>query len=248
MVETIFIAMVYETIVVIFVSILLALILLKYLEKKHKLTLYLFFIFVNFTLAILFSWISKVLVIFSDIEYIKDINITMDPGTLESWFVLRIVDFRFSFLFTTIAIYLSYILKVKAFEKEYNPIYRVIVIIFGIYTGFHSIFIYQAGSVLSMLLAFLFPFIYMSMIYFPFMFRSIQSYKAIKDPIFKRGFLSLAIMSLSFTLVFFFFVIDRLLILLGNPRFTIFYFLAWASVVVGILGAYLGYIRPRSKD
>lgn len=54
-------------------------------------------------------------------------------------------------------------------------------------------------------------------------------------------------MSLFFMLVLLNFLIDRVLILLGDPGFTFFYFLGWSCVIIGIVCAYLGYIKPKSK-
>jgi hypothetical protein len=193
--------------------------------------------------------LSKFLVIFSNIQYIKDIYTPTDPGTVESWFVLRIVDFRFVFIAVTIAIYFSYVFKVKIFQEEgYNPIHRIIVIAFCIWTIFYNLFFYVAGSQLLMALAFFFTFVYMSMIYFPFMKSSINSYLETDDPVYKKAFLSLIIMCIGLMLIFFLFTVDRVLILMGWPRFTIFYFIAWASALLAIVGAYLGYIRPKSKE
>ncbi|MFX1394016.1 MAG: hypothetical protein ACFFAH_10620, partial [Promethearchaeota archaeon] len=211
----IFVAWVYETIIVSISTILLILILMKFFERRHELTLYLFLVFIFFTLAIFFSWVSKFLVLFSNIQYIKDIYKPTDPGTIESWFVLRIVDFRFSFIFTTIAIYFSYVFKIKIFHSEYNKNHRIIVIAFGIWTIFYNLFIYVAGSQLLMAFAFFFPFVYMSMIYFPFMKCSVKSCIDVDDRVFKKAFLSLVIMCIGFMLIFFFFTIDRILILQG---------------------------------
>lgn len=60
--------------------------------------------------------------------------------------------------------------------------------------------------------------------------------------------ISLAIMSISFMLIFLNFAIDRILILLNTPGFTLFYYLAWISAIIGIFGAYYGYIRPKSSE
>jgi hypothetical protein len=87
----------------------------------------------------------------------------------------------------------------------------------------------------------------MLIIYLSFASRSFQSYRATREAYYKKAFLSLAVMSICFILVFIMFLIDRLLILLGSPGFTVFYFLAWSFAVLGILGAYLGYIKPKSK-
>ena len=243
----IFIGMLYETIIIVVASILLILIFKKYSEKKHRLTLYLFVIFINFLAAIIFSWLSKLLVFYSGIEYVYN-SAVQPPNDPLSWIILRIIDFRISFIFITIAVFFSYILRVGVFEKGYNPIYKVIVIIFGIWTVFYTLIIYVRGNTLFDVFAFLFVFIYMSMIYFPFMIQSYKLYKSVDEKIYKNAFLSLSVMSLFFILVLLGFLLDRVLILLGSPGFTIFYFLAWSFVIIGMLGAYLGYISPKSKE
>ena len=53
---------------------------------------------------------------------------------------------------------------------------------------------------------------------------------------------------LQLILIFLNFAIDRVLIFLGSPGFTVFYFLAWIFAIVGIFGAYTGYIRPKSSE
>jgi hypothetical protein len=88
----------------------------------------------------------------------------------------------------------------------------------------------------------------MVMVYVPFLRRAIQSYRGVEEKNYKQAFLSLAIMSFSFTLIFLNFAIDRVLIFLGSPGFTAFYFLAWISAIVGIFGTYYGYIRPKSSE
>ncbi|TFG14879.1 MAG: hypothetical protein EU531_08860 [Promethearchaeota archaeon] len=240
-----FVGMVFESVIIICATIILVLILLKYLEKKHQLTLYLLLIFLLYTIAIIFSWLSKVLILYSGIDFIMDRNLS-DPGTLFSWIIYRIIDFRISFVLLSIAIYLSYVLKVKVFEKGYNAIERVIVIITFATTFLCSLFLYEPGNVLLDAIAFLFIFIFMTMIYFPFMFRSYQSYRLTEEDLFKKAFLSLCLMSLFFIMVPFNFLLDRLTILAGGAGFTVFYFLAWIFVFLGIIGAYFGYIRPRT--
>ncbi len=247
MVDLIFIGMVYETVIIVVISVLLALIFKKYLAKRQKLTLYLFLIFLSYLFGIMFSWVSKVLVLYSGIDYIYNAAAS-DPGTPMSWILLRIIDFRISFIFVTLSIYLSYVLKVNVFEKGYNRVQRFVVIVYSIFTGLYCFIVYQRGNTMLDVLAFLFVFIFMFMIYVPFMARSLNSYKTVNDSIFKKAFLSLAIMSISFILVFFCFFIDRVLILFGSPGFTAFYFLAWSFVIVSLVFTYLGYIRPKAKQ
>ena len=242
-----FIGMLYEMVIIIIASILLILILNKYNEKKHRLTLYLFIIFLNFLAAIIFSWLSKVLVLYSGEEYIYNSTVPA-PNDALSWMILRIIDFRMSFIFITIAIFFSYILKVGVFEKGFNPIHKKIVIIFGIWTALYSLIIYERGNTLLDVFAFLFVLIYMTMIYFPFMIQTYKNYKIVEEKVYKNAFLSLSLMSLFFVLVLLSFLLDRILILFGSPGFTIFYFLAWSFVIGGMLCAYLGYISPKSKE
>ena len=235
-----FIGMIFEIFILIFAAVLLVLILKKFFIKRHKLTRLLFLIFLSYFFAILFSWLSKVFVV-SQLEVVQD-------GSIIAWMLNIILDFRLSEFFVTIAIFMSYILKVNVFEKGYNTLQRYVIIIYGIFSCVYILFIYENGNTLLDIIAFLIVFIYMVMVYAPFLRRSIESYRAVEEKTYKHAFLSLAIMSFSFMLIFLNFAIDRILIFLGSPGFTVFYFLAWISVIVGIFGAYYGYIRPKSKE
>jgi hypothetical protein len=244
--ELVFIGMTFESFIIIIAIILLILILKKYYEKRHQLTLYLFLIFLFYVIAIVFSWLSKILVLYSGIEYVYN-QAASDPGTFLSWTLLRIADFRISFVFLSIAIFLSYILKVNVFEKGYNNIFRIIVIIYTFITGGYSLVIYQRGNTLLDAIAFLLIFLFMAIIYIPFFIRSYESYKSSDEKVVKNAFFSLALMSIFFIIVPLNFLIDRIMILLGGPGFSVFYFLAWTFVILGVVGAYFGYIKPRVK-
>ncbi|MFX1413395.1 MAG: hypothetical protein ACFFA2_06100 [Promethearchaeota archaeon] len=98
-------------------------------------------IFLNYVIVIIFSWLSKILVLYSGEEYIYN-ELAPDPGTPISWIVLRIIDFRISFLFLTIAIFISYILKVNVFGKGYNKVQKYLVVILGIITGGYSFIVH----------------------------------------------------------------------------------------------------------
>ena len=247
MVELIFIGMIYESIIIIITIILLILIFERYQFKKQRLTLILFIIFLNLLLAIVSSWLAKILVLYSGIDYIEDASVK-DPGTPVSWILLRISSFRISFVFVTVAVFYSYILKVNVFENEYHPIHKIIVVIYGVFTLIYSLVVYQKGINFLDIFAFLFVLIYMIIIYIPFLYRSLEVRKTTNIPIYRNAFLSLAIMSLCLILVFVNFLIDQVIIFLGYPSYTIFYFAAWTSAVIAVLGAYLGYIRPKSRE
>jgi hypothetical protein len=235
-----FIGMIFELFIILIAAVLLILITKKYFVKRHKLTRLLLIIFLNYFIAIFFSWLSKVFVVMG-VTVIQDAFII-------TWMYNIIVDFRLSEFFVTIAIFLSYILKVNVFEKGYNTIQKFTIIVYGIIASAYVLFIYVNGNTLLDILAFLIVFIYMVMVYAPFLRRSIESYRAVEGKTYKQAFLSLAIMSVSFMLIFLNFAIDRVLIFLGSPGFTVFYFMAWIFAIVGIFGAYYGYIRPRSTE
>jgi hypothetical protein len=244
--ELVFIGMTFESFIIIIALILLILILKKYYERRHHLTLYLFLIFVFYVIAIIFSWLSKILVLYSGIEYVYN-QTASDPGTVLSSIVLRIADFRISFVFLSIAIFLSYILKVNVFEKGYNKVFRIIVSIYTLIIGAYSLIIYERGNTLLDAIAFLLIFIFMAGIYIPFFIRAYESYKSSDQKMVKNAFISLALMSIFFILVPLNFLIDRITILLGSPGFSVFYFLAWSFFILGIIMAYFGYIKPRVK-
>jgi hypothetical protein len=177
----------------------------------------------------------------------------VEGDSVLGWFFYRILSFRVSEFLICIAIFISYILKIKLFHKEYNRLHRYIIIIFGFFTSIYVLFFYiYQGTSLAVLLdtiAFLLTSIFMGMIYIPFFYRSLETYRNVKDPRYKKAFLSLGIMSICYILIFFNFFLDRLCILLLNIiGFTPFYFLAWAFAIIAIAGAYYGYIRPKAAE
>ncbi|MHA1803385.1 MAG: hypothetical protein ACTSU4_02495 [Promethearchaeota archaeon] len=247
MVDPVFIGMVYELIIIIIGALLVILILNRYFVKRHVLTLYLVFIFLFMLISIVFSWLSKIIVLTTELDYVYNEPIpNVNPDVPFPWLLTRIVDFRISIFFVALGVFLSYILRVKVFEKGYNSLERAIIIIFGIYTLFFTLFIYVRGNTLLDAINFFNILLYMFMVYLPFTINSLKAYKAVEEPGFKRAFASLAFMSVSFILVLINVLIDRITILLGSSGFTAFYFAAWAFVIIGFTGAYLGYIRPSS--
>ena len=244
--ELLLIGVIFELIIIIIGFLLLSLILKKYYEKRHKLTFLLFIIFLNFVISIIFSWLSKVLRFFSGLEYLSNPN-TPDPGTIASWFLLRIVDFRFTFLFVSIATIFTYQLYIELFEKQ-NFVQKIIVYIYEAFTVFYLMFIYQKGNALLLILAFLFTCIYSFMISIPFMVNCIKTRKSVNEKSYKNAFLSLIVMSICTLLVLVCQLIDRLFIIFfKSPGYTLFYFLAWIFAIIGIYAAYLGYIKPKSR-
>ncbi|TXT54001.1 MAG: membrane protein of unknown function [Promethearchaeota archaeon] len=242
-----FIGLLYESIVIFIAIIILMLIYLKYKEKGHELTLYLFLIFIFYVLGVFFSWAAKLAVVLR-------LDLQVEEFSVVGWFFYRILSFRISEFMICIAIFLSYVLKVKLFhEGFYNQSHKIVVIIFGSFTSVYVLIFYMfqdtSLAVLLDTIAFLLTCIFMGMIYIPFFYRSMEAYNSVKEPQYKRAFLSLAIMSVCYILIFFNFFLDRLCILLFDIiGFTPFYFLAWALALVAIVGAYYGYIRPKAEE
>ncbi|MFX0073246.1 MAG: hypothetical protein ACFFAO_19375, partial [Candidatus Hermodarchaeota archaeon] len=224
--------MVFELIILIIGIILIILILNRYKIKRNKPTLLLFIIFLNLLLAVVFSWLSKIIVLTTDLDYVYNQPGIRYPTTPSEWFFFRVVDFRITIVFVAIATVFSYILKTEIFE-EYNPIHRIVVFIFGAYTILYAIFIYERGNTLLDTINFMNIFVFLSAIYLTFMVKLFKAYKKSTESEYKRAFLSLIIMCLSFTLTFLNTLIDRITIILGSEGFTVFYFLAWSFVIVG---------------
>ncbi|MBY9005821.1 MAG: hypothetical protein KGD63_03600 [Candidatus Lokiarchaeota archaeon] len=246
--DLIFSGMVFETFIIIIAIIVLVLAFLKLKEKKQKLTFYLFIIFLFMTISIIFTWLSKVLQLYSGLDYLVD-DLVPDPETITSWFLLRITEFRFSFVFLMIAIFFSYILKVNLFAKGYNNLHRIIVILYGTIGIGYIFFVFFKGELLFDLIAFLIVSFYMFVIYFPFMKSCFSASKAVEQSVYKRAFYSLVVMGLSFILILVCQSIDRILIIvLDIFGYTPFYFAGWTFAIIALIGAYLGYIRPKSKE
>ncbi|QEE16454.1 hypothetical protein DSAG12_02284 [Promethearchaeum syntrophicum] len=235
-----FIGLIYESGIIFLFLILLVLIIIHYNKKK---TLNTFLLLASFTfmfLAIVFSWLSKFLLIREIVPEFVD----MDPNMPIFWISALIVQFRISFVVIVIASDITHILKVKIFDDTPNKVERWILIILSLFTIIFAVTAMEQGNVLLDVLAFLFVLIIMCYVYIPFVAASLKMYRIMKEPHYKRASLSLAILGLSFIMVFIGFLADRLMILLTDSLgYTPFYFAAWGFVIVGTFAAYMGYIR-----
>ena len=242
MVDYYFIGMIYEGIVLLIALPLVTISLINHIKVRNKLSLLLFLIVLSLFCSIFFSWISKILNAISNIDYIIYEGVA-DPNTPISWILLRITDFRISYAFLIVTIFLSKLFKGKIFEEEFNKINKFIFIGFAIFNLIFSLIIFQKGNVLFDVLTFFFVFIFMTMVYTPFLLKAIKAFKSTDHPGFRKAFLALSIMSLSYISVLLCLLIDRIFIFFGHFGFTIFYFLSWAFVIIGILSTYYGYLR-----
>jgi len=242
MIDLYFVGMIYEGIIILIALPLVFSSLKNYINVHNRLSLLLFLILLNYCISIIFSWLSKVLHLFSNIDYLIYENV-LDPNTIESWFLLRISDFRITHSFIIIAIYLSFFFKNMIFGKENNLLKKYVVEGYAIFILFFTIFIYQKENVLLDVLTFFFVFIFMMMVYLPFLLEAIKAYKTTDHSGFRKSFLSLSLMSLFYISVLLCLLIDRIFIFLGSFGFTFFYFLTWAFVIAGIISTYYGYLK-----
>ena len=239
---------IFETFILFIGIFLLILILKRYFEKKNKLTLYLFTIFLNLVFATFFSLLSKVIVLTTNVDYVYNQPNVEYPNTPYYWIVLRIVDFRITIIFVIIGAFFSYLLEKNIFEEKVKKYYDVFLYGFSIYSIFFAIIVYERGNTLLDAINFLNAVIIMSVVYIPFMINCFRLYKAINDAPMKKGFLSLSLMSLCLFSVLICILLDRITILLEMSNgFTVFYFMAWSFVIIGFICAYLGYIKPKSR-
>jgi hypothetical protein len=218
---------------------------MKYREKKNPPTLLLFLMFVNWTLAIVFSWLSKYFEAF-----VYGINNFAPPSDPNAWIINRIMGFRISFIFVTIALYISYYLRVKLFNKAFNRVSNLFHIAFGTTICVLSLFLYNvisADNSIDRIIVFALVMVFMLIVYGPMMTRSLQVGKTPQGAPFNKAFQSIAIMALFFILVFVFFLVDQLIGVITSIGYTPFYFAAWGSAIVGFISAYFGYIRPPAK-
>jgi len=242
MVNLYFVGMIYEIIILLIAIPLITLSLINYIKVRNNLSLLLFLILLSYGASIFFSMVAKALHVYSTIDYIIYADVP-DPNTPYSWFLLRILLFRISYVFIIIAIFLSYLFKVKIFEKEIKQINKYIILGVTIFNLIFSLFIFQKGNLLFDVLTFFFVFIFMTLVYLPFMLDAMKAYKSTDHPGFRKSFLSLSIMSLSYISVLLCLLVDRIYIFFGHFGFTLFYFLAWVFVIIGIISTYYGYLR-----
>ena len=242
MVDFYIIGIIYEGIILLIALPAVIICLINHIKVRNKLSLLLFLIAQSYFCSIFFSWVSKGLNAISNIDYIIYEHVT-DPNTPISWILLRIADYRITFVFIIVAIFLSKLFRGKIFEEEINKIKNYFFIGFAIFNLLFSLFIFQKGNVLFDVLIFFFVFIFMSMVYAPFLLKAIKAFKSTDHPGFRKAFLALSMMSLSYISVLLCLLIDRIFIFYGHFGFTIFYFLSWVFVIIGILSTYYGYLR-----
>ncbi len=227
----------FEIVIIVLAVVWDVMTLVKYLQKRNAPTLLLFATFVNWTVAIVFSWLSKAFEVFL---------FSGNPVPLDQPFYLffrLVMTFRISFLFVCVALFVSYLLRANFFEQGGTRAKKAAMGVFGAAVASASVLILDMTDLDNVIVFFL-VFSYMATVYFPFMSRAIKLARSPEGIKFKTAFFSLAMMSLLFILVFLNFFIDQLMFILVSQDYTPFYFGAWICAIAGFISAYLGYIRP----
>lgn len=244
----------YELGILILLGIFVGLIYNRYLQKgKPFLTRLLFIIFLFYWFAVLASWTVKILE-----SFYWDLNNAIAPNqqpvlkneNLLLFFLVRFIsDFRVSLIFVTIAIYFSFIFKIKVFNDEPKPIHLWIIRGWGILIIAFCFIFWEAVQPWENPIAFLLTLIYMIVVYSMFLHKARQVVHKTQDLRAKSAFKSLELMSIEFMGIFIFLLVDQILGNIDNTVFgyTIFYFLAWAMAIGAVFSAYFGYINPRGK-
>jgi hypothetical protein len=237
----------FETGVIAIVAAMTVMALVKYFQKgRNRPALLLFMVFLNWTIGVVISWLAK---IFSAFLGLDAILITDFP----SYLIRMVLDFRLLFVFVAIALYCSYVLRVKLFEKDYKHGELAVNIIFLVTIPILCFVLEANGDINSLytIVVFLVVFVNMLVVYSGFMKHALAQYR-IASAKFKGAFKALTIQALFFILTFLNFLLDQVMIpiqeSLGDPTpgFTIFYFAAWICATVGIVLTYYGYIKPRA--
>jgi hypothetical protein len=241
------VALFYEIAIIIVFSVFLSLVIRRYLEKKNKMTRLMVKMFVCYQIGILFSIVSKFFnARWGGVPY-ESVNAEL------LWLVARLHAGRFGFMAILLGTFFAYQMNVEIFEKKISERKFLFMIIFTVVTEAIMLFLYEFNSTVGKavqsfeLVAFAFMLVYMIAVYFPFMIKAFLLSKRIEEPIYCKAVKSLGVMAMSLILIFLCFVLDRLMLILFNWAYSIFYFLGWVWAIIAIYAAYAGYIMPSSK-
>lgn len=223
-------------------TIFLILILVKYSKGKSKLKLLVFWIFFFIVLSLFFVFLSRITWDRFEVEY-------MDPLSVEGWIMFRIGYYRFAFIWISVSCYFSYRLKTSIFDSEKKSGYHAFIVILGILNSIFSLAVpSNTDALLWDLAAFGLAFIYVFIIYLEFIIKSYKLYNHIEktDKTYRNAIRSLVIMGFCFILTMMFYVADRVWYLFMETSYSVFYYLADVSILIGIVFAYFGYVKPKA--
>jgi hypothetical protein len=207
-----------------------------------------FKMFVGYSIAILFSIISK---------YINAFYGGVPESIYDSPYVGlvgRLHGARFSFIGVIIGTMFAYELYLQIFQKKIPEITRKIVLSSGIaiivFLGGVYIFNPETGRAVQLyeILAFFLLLAYAAIVYIPFTFRSFSLARQLKyaegEDKYRQAVISLGGACLSFIFIFLSLILDRILLIGWGIAYSFFYFVAWIFAIIAIWLVYSGVIKP----
>lgn len=236
---------IYEGIISAVGLVLLVLVIKRYREKKNELTRQLFWVMFFLIMGIVWSWLAEV-----SILYFQEIE--LDPNIRGYWFFGRVTNWRFSFFFITLGVMMSYYFKTMVYQEEVTKSHSIFIIAYGIVAECVIMFLFDPGAgpdgmtgIMYDLVAFIMVFVYVLIVYAGFIakMRKLSTRAEIPEA-YRKAFRALMILSLTLIGSLLFAALDRVIIMIINERYTIAYFLSWASALVANLSAYYGYLKP----
>jgi hypothetical protein len=244
--ENIMLIIGFQAIITIIALILLGLISKKYINRKTEILKVLFLLFLFMVLAMVTNlfgmWAHYVI-------YVED-GYTFEPvGGLGAHIMKLFIAYRITYIFTVLAIYCSYLLEQKIFERKpdtrkqrENQVFLLIVILF-------TIFAYKWHGFIMDLIDFGLVFLYMVLVLIPFAKKSFKLAAKLQDePIYQKAMKMLGYMATCMMGQFFFFLLERIVVTLTHIGFSPFFYIAWLAGLFSLVCAYFGYLQPKPNE
>lgn len=242
--QIVFNAFIFESFIAILWFFLLIIIYKHNQKKKSKLTDQLLKIFMMYFFGLFFAWLAKLLSLIYGYNTIELFPLET-PGL---WVFARIIQYRLTFSFILVGTFLSTKFRNSIFKKEENSAFDRFLQIYTIISILFSLICYIPEQRIFDLITFMLAFILVIICYVPFMLETFKLSKKIRntDKIYKNALISIGCMCIFFLLIFFGMVIDRAMMVFidGCLGYTIFYYIGWIAAILGVITAFLGYIRP----
>ena len=236
---------VFEAFVVLAIFSMLIAIALRYKRKPSELTKILFIVHVSYFIAVLFSWLAKILYLAHNITSLTDMALDT-PGY---WFYSLVFKYRVCFAGFAMGGYFTYKFKERVFEKKINMKHHRIVQFSTFGVIFFNLFITSNESSMLDLIAFGLMFLLVVMIYIPLISQTLKLLPKIDEEMYQRGLKALGWMGICFIGISVNMILDRaMIILFDSDGYTFFYYLGWLCSIFGSVAAYNGFIKPSSNN
>lgn len=242
------VAVFYEIGIIWVLGVLSGLAIKRYMAKKNKLVRLLTTMFLFYFGAVVFSLVSKVInAVWGGVPYLA-----LDPAGL--WIVSRLHAGRFSFVCVIISTLFAYEFKVNVFhDGKHKKIMRILLYVASVVSIAYQIFVYEfdvskpGANQLLEVLGFADMLLLTAAVYIPFLKEAYRTWSRLSEPKYKQAFRSLIIMAIGFISIFVCFLLDRVMLIVADWPYSIFYFMAWVCAIIAIYSGYRGYLYPKTK-